>query len=104
MEQVQIRITSTVITAPYGTLMPGTILRTSPAYAKHLVEEACAAKYLTNAEPVSLKQEESAPEPVAEQEKPAKRKKSAEQDAAPVEPEPVSAEATVAETAETQSQ
>lgn len=46
MEQVQIRITSTVITAPYGTLMPGTILRTSPAYAKHLVEEASAAKYL----------------------------------------------------------
>ena len=31
MEIVQIRITSTVVTAPYGTLMPGTILRTSPA-------------------------------------------------------------------------
>jgi len=46
MEQVQIRITSTVVTAPYGTLMPGTILRTSPAYAKHLVEEAFAAKYM----------------------------------------------------------
>ena len=46
MEIVQIRITSTVVTAPYGTLMPGTILRTSPSYAKHLVEEASAAKYL----------------------------------------------------------
>ena len=46
MESVQVRITSTVITAPYGTLMPGTILRTSPAYAKHLVEEASAARYL----------------------------------------------------------
>ena len=55
MESVQIRITSTVVTAPYGTLMPGTILRTSPAYAKHLVEEAFAANYITtqteNAEP-----------------------------------------------------
>ena len=47
MEQVQIRITSTVVTAPYGTLMPGTILRTSTAYAKHLVEDAFAAIYLT---------------------------------------------------------
>ena len=47
MEIVQIRITSTVVTAPYGTLMPGTILRTSPAYAKHLVEEAFAAIYIT---------------------------------------------------------
>ena len=46
MEIVQIRITSTVVTAPYGTLMLGTILRTSPAYAKHLVEEAFAAKYM----------------------------------------------------------
>ena len=55
METVQIRITSTVVTAPYGTIMPGTILRTSPAYAKHLVEEAFAASYITtqteNAEP-----------------------------------------------------
>ena len=42
MEIVQIRITSTVVTAPYGTLMPGTILRTSPAYAKHLVEGVCS--------------------------------------------------------------
>jgi len=47
MESVQVRITSTVITAPYGTLMPGTILRTSHAYAKHLVEEAFAASYIT---------------------------------------------------------
>lgn len=61
MEQVQIRITSTVVTAPYGTLMPGTILRTSPAYAKHLVEEAFAAIYLT--------------EPAASADPPAKRSK-----------------------------
>ena len=52
MEIVQTRITSTVVTAPYGTLMPGTILRTSPAYAKHLVEEAFAASYITTHEAV----------------------------------------------------
>lgn len=50
MQLVEVKITSTVVTAPYGTLTSGTILRTSPAYAKHLVEEASAAKYLT-AEP-----------------------------------------------------
>ena len=46
MQLVEVKITSTVVTAPYGTLMPGTILRTSQSYAKHLVEEASAAKYL----------------------------------------------------------
>ena len=60
MESVQVRITSTVVTAPYGTLMPGTILRTSPAYAKHLVEEAFAAKYM--AEPAE-DQDAAAPAP-----------------------------------------
>jgi hypothetical protein len=60
METVQIRITSTVVTAPYGTLMPGTILRTSPAYARHLVEEAFAAKYM--AEPAE-DQDAAAPAP-----------------------------------------
>ena len=60
METVQVRITSTVITAPYGTLMPGTILRTSPASAKHLVEEAFAAKYM--AEPAE-DQDAAAPAP-----------------------------------------
>lgn len=57
MELVQVRITSTVITQHYGTLMPGTILRTSAAYAKHLVEEACAAKYLG-----ALPEDEAVPE------------------------------------------
>ncbi len=47
MQLVEVKITSTVVTAPYGTLTSGTILRTSPAYAKHLVEEAFAASYLT---------------------------------------------------------
>jgi hypothetical protein len=47
MQLVEVKITSTVVTAPYGTLTSGTILRTSAAYAKHLVEEASAAKYIT---------------------------------------------------------
>lgn len=64
MESVQVRITSTVVTAPYGTLMPGTILRTSAAYAKHLVEEAFAASYITTQTEIA--------------EPPAKRKKQTE--------------------------
>ena len=61
MQLVEVKITSTVVTAPYGTLTSGTILRTSPAYAKHLVEEAFAARYLTA--------------PAASAEPPAKRSK-----------------------------
>ena len=61
MQLVEVKITSTVVTAPYGTLMPGTILRTSTAYAKHLVEDAFAAIYLTA--------------PAASAEPPAKRSK-----------------------------
>ena len=60
MQLVEVKITSTVVTAPYGTLMPGTILRTSQAYAKHLVEEAFAAKYM--AEPAE-DQDAAAPAP-----------------------------------------
>jgi hypothetical protein len=61
MQLVEVKITSTVVTAPYGTLTSGTILRTSPAYAKHLVEDAFAAIYLTA--------------PAASAEPPAKRSK-----------------------------
>ena len=61
MQLVEVKITSTVVTAPYGTLTSGTILRPSPAYAKHLVEEAFAASYLTA--------------PAASAEPPAKRSK-----------------------------
>ena len=61
MQLVEVKITSTVVTAPRGTLMPGTILRANAAYAKHLVEEAFAASYLTA--------------PAASAEPPAKRSK-----------------------------
>lgn len=45
MEQVEVEITGMVITQRYGTLNTGDILRTDPAFAKHLVEEAHGAKY-----------------------------------------------------------
>lgn len=78
MELVQVRITSTVITQHYGTLMPGTILRTNAAYAKHLVEEASAAKYLIK---IDFQNVDSPTEPEPEAAKPPKRKKAAEADA-----------------------
>ena len=47
MDQVQIKITAPqVITARYGTLSNGDVLRTDAAFARHLVEDCAAAKYL----------------------------------------------------------
>lgn len=48
-EQVEVEITGLVSTSRYGNLETGDILRTDPAFAKHLVEEAGAAKYRTAA-------------------------------------------------------
>lgn len=45
-----VKIKGTVITSQYGTLSDGTLLRTSDAFAKHLVEEAFAAEYLVSTE------------------------------------------------------
>lgn len=45
-----VKIKGTVITSQYGALSDGTLLRTSEAFAKHLVEEAFAAEYVTNTE------------------------------------------------------
>lgn len=45
MDLVEVEITGMAITARYGTLASGTVLRTDAAYAKHLVEECGAAKY-----------------------------------------------------------
>jgi len=47
MELVEVEITGQAITARYGTLNTGTILRTDAAFAKHLVEDCAAAKYKT---------------------------------------------------------
>ena len=47
MDQVQIKITAQqVITARYGTLSNGDVLSTDAAFARHLVEDCAAAKYL----------------------------------------------------------
>ena len=58
MEIVKIRITSTVVTAPYGTIMPGTILRTDAEYARFLVESCQAGEYVKTPANDENKQEE----------------------------------------------
>ena len=45
MELVEVEITGLVITSRYGTLNTGAILRTDADFARHLVEDAEAAKY-----------------------------------------------------------
>jgi len=42
----QIKIINTVVTPQYGSLSNGDVLRTTPAFAKHLVEICKAAKYV----------------------------------------------------------
>jgi hypothetical protein len=75
---VEVEITSQAITAQYGTLSTGDILRTDAEFAKHLVEDCGAAKYLKApaaasevkqeapkaAEPVEAPVAESVAEPV----------------------------------------
>ena len=58
MEIVQVEITGLVMTNRYGTLNSGDVLRTDPAFAKHLVEDCGAAKYIT-AKAKKLKASES---------------------------------------------
>lgn len=45
MSQVEVEITGQAITARYGTLNTGDILRTDAEFARHLVEDCSAAKY-----------------------------------------------------------
>lgn len=45
MELVTLKIRGTVVTARYGTLVSGDILRTDAAFARHLVEDCGAAEY-----------------------------------------------------------
>lgn len=44
---ILVRIKGMVTTSQYGTLSDGTLLRTNEAFAKHLVEDASAAEYVT---------------------------------------------------------
>lgn len=46
MNRVKVKILLQTITAQYGTLNAGDILRTSPEFAKHLVEDCMAAEYV----------------------------------------------------------
>lgn len=63
---IAVKITSTVITQHYGVLSSGDILRTDETFARHLVEECRAAKYMDVPAPVAV---DSAPKP-----KPARRR------------------------------
>jgi hypothetical protein len=47
---VEVKIISLVSTSRYGSLSPGDKLITDAAYAKHLVEECAAAKYVNESE------------------------------------------------------
>lgn len=48
---VKVEILGCVMTAQYGTLSAGTILTTNESFAKHLVDDCKAAKYV-DAQPV----------------------------------------------------
>jgi hypothetical protein len=61
-EQVELEITALCSTHRYGNLAPGDILRTDAAYARHLVDEARAAKYIT-ARPATESQAQPDPKP-----------------------------------------
>jgi hypothetical protein len=45
MELIEVEILGQFITAQYGTLSTGDILRTDAAFAAHLVDDCSAAKY-----------------------------------------------------------
>lgn len=64
---VEVKIKGTVITAQYGTLSDGDILRTSPAFAAHLVDDCKAAEYT------------AAPKEAPPEQKPATRKRKEKQ-------------------------
>lgn len=43
---VEVKILAMTMTSKYGNLSSGDVLRTDPAYAKHLVEDCHAAEYI----------------------------------------------------------
>lgn len=77
MEQVEVEITGQAITAQYGTLSTGTILRTTAEFAKHLVEDCNAAKYTGKKSAEAVKPAEAPAEvaPAASEQKPAPKLK-----------------------------
>lgn len=74
---VEVEILGCVMTAQYGTLQAGDILRTNEAFAKHLVDDCNAAKYTSvkPAEEVAIEDVaigEAATEEAAKPKKPSK--------------------------------
>ena len=51
---VEVEILGCVMTAQYGTLSTGDILRTSAEFAAHLVDDCAAAKYTKAKPPVEV--------------------------------------------------
>jgi hypothetical protein len=60
---IAVKITGTVITQRYGTLTAGDIVRTDEAFARHLVEDCAAAKYLEVAPTAIAVDPENKPKP-----------------------------------------
>lgn len=77
---VEVEILGQAITAQYGTLNTGDILRTDAEFARHLVEDCKAAKYRGKAAPVDVATPEveqaQAAEPKAQAEAPRSGRKS----------------------------
>lgn len=72
---IEVEILGCVVTAQYGTLKAGDILRTSEAFAAHLVNDCGAAKYAQAVEVVEPVEPEPEVVEVAEPEpKPRKQK------------------------------
>jgi hypothetical protein len=86
MDLVEIEITGQAITARYGTLNTGDVLRTDPDYARHLVQDCSAAKYTTAT--------------AAKQTPPANKTKAPARQRAQVKPAALQADNTTAPTAE----
>ena len=77
-ELVRVKIKGTVITAQYGTLTSGQILRTNAEFAKHLVEQCNAAEYMDVVDPEAEAKAKAEAEEKAKAEAEAKVKAEAE--------------------------
>lgn len=60
MDLVQVRIKRLVGTSRYGWLETGDMLRTTAAYARHLVEDVAAAEYVIKPEKAKKQQKTAA--------------------------------------------
>lgn len=70
MQLVEIRILKTIFSSQYGTLSHGDLLRCGDAYARHLVEDLAAAKYVQSQQ-IAPKQQKTPEKPARRARKPA---------------------------------